>query len=117
MSADLPTLPYPRQPAPARPQPPTPAPAHVPLFPGYPASVPLPLRTSGLAVVGLACALGGLCTGALALLAVVLGHLALRRMRRDPFLRGRGMARATLALGYATLVGLALVAAVLWLSL
>lgn len=112
MSANLPTLPYPRLPVPARALPPTPAPP----FPGYPASMPLPLRTSGLAVVGLACALGGLCTGALAVPAVVLAHLALTRMRHDPFLRGRGMARAALVLGYATLGVLALVMAAIWVS-
>lgn len=117
MSANLPTLPYPRPPAPAHALPPALPPAPVPPFPGYPASVPLPLRTSGLAVVGLACALGGLCTGALALPAVVLGHLALARIRHDPFLRGQGMARAALVMGYATLGVLALLVAVLWMSL
>ena len=100
MPAQPPAIAPHRSPAPrARP----PAPAFPPPFRGYPAAAPLPYRTSGLAVASLLLALGGACTGMLALPAVALGHLALVRMRRDPFLRGRWVARAGLVIGYGTL--------------
>lgn len=93
-----------------------PAPRRPPPFPGYPAAAPLPYRTSGLAVTALLCAVFGLCTGVLAAPAVILAHLALARLRRDPFLRGRGMARAALVLGYGTLIVLTLFVASVWVS-
>jgi hypothetical protein len=66
-------------------------------------------RTSPLAVAALACGIcefGYLYVKALALLlfaAIVLGHIALRQIRRTGE-RGRGLARTALILGYGLLL-------------
>ncbi|SED83312.1 DUF4190 domain-containing protein [Jiangella alba] len=58
-----------------------------------------PRTTSGLAVASLV--LGILWLGWLgSLLAVIFGHVALGKMRRDPSVGGRGLAIAGLVLGY-----------------
>jgi hypothetical protein len=57
----------------------------------------VPLRTSGLAIASLACSLlGPVCC----IPAIICGHLALRRMGREPPLRGYGLAIAGLIIGY-----------------
>jgi len=57
----------------------------------------LPVRTSGLAIASLACSLlGPVCC----IPAIICGHLALRRMGREPALRGYGLAIAGLIIGY-----------------
>lgn len=57
----------------------------------------VPVRTSGLAIASLACSLlGPVCC----IPAVICGHLALRRMGREPALRGYGLAIAGLIIGY-----------------
>ncbi|QHT56819.1 DUF4190 domain-containing protein [Cellulomonas sp. H30R-01] len=66
-----------------------------PVAPGW--SLPPVPRTSGLAVASLVLALCGF-----GLLPVVLGHLALRRIRQTGE-RGSGLAVAGLVLGYTTL--------------
>jgi Domain of unknown function (DUF4190) len=71
-----------------------------------------PARTSGLAVASLVCSLSSLiiCVGWLP--GIICGHIAKAHMRRDPTLKGRGMATAGLIIGYATLIfGVSLVAA------
>ena len=42
--------------------------------------------------------------GAASFVAIVCGHIALHQMREDPHLRGKTMARVSLALGYSGLV-------------
>jgi len=65
-----------------------------------------PQRTSGLAIASLVLALA---LGPLGCIpAVICGHLALRRMNREPSLAGRGLALAGLIVGYIVL-GLSLV--------
>ncbi len=57
----------------------------------------VPVRTSGLAIASLACSLlGPVCC----IPAIICGHLALRRMGREPALRGYGLAIAGLIIGY-----------------
>lgn len=57
----------------------------------------VPARTSGLAVASLACSLlGPVCC----IPAIICGHLALRRLGREPAVRGYGLAIAGLIIGY-----------------
>ncbi len=57
----------------------------------------VPVRTSGLAIASLACSLlGPVCC----IPAIICGHLAVRRMGREPALRGYGLAIAGLIIGY-----------------
>lgn len=68
-------------------------------------------RTSGLAIASLVCGLGGFATCFFtAIPAVICGHLALREIRRDSQVDGRGMAIAGLVIGYLILVGTVLYA-------
>jgi len=64
-----------------------------------------PARTSGLAVASLVFSLVGPIT---CIPAIICGHLALRRIRKEPTLRGRGLALAGLIIGY-TVFGLSIV--------
>ena len=69
-------------------------------------------QTSGLAVGSLVC--GVLFTG---LPAIVLGHIALRKIARSSgSLRGRGLALAGMILGYLSVVALAIICLVIGLS-
>jgi len=64
-----------------------------------------PRTTSGLAIASLMCGIFGIGPGSIA--AVILGHLALRQIRRDPFrLTGKRMAKAGIVLGWVGIVGL-----------
>jgi hypothetical protein len=63
-------------------------------------------KTSGLAVASLVCSLLG---GLGFIPAIICGHMAKARMRRDPSLKGRGLATWGLALGYLSLVGAVMV--------
>jgi hypothetical protein len=68
-----------------------------------------PRATSGLAIGSLVCGIFWV-WGLGAIAAVVLGHLALRQIRREPLrLKGRGMAIAGIILGWLGIVGLAVV--------
>lgn len=63
--------------------------------------VPLGSRTSGLAIASLATGiLGFICDPFLAITAVVLGHIARSQIRKDPTLKGGGMALTGLIFGY-----------------
>lgn len=82
-----------------------PAPAAAPP-PMPPPSAPTAARTSGLAIVSLVCGILGGCFGPLASIpAIITGHIARGRLKRDPSEKGSGMALAGLILGY---TGLAL---------
>ena len=71
-------------------------------------------KTSGLAVASLVCSLLG---GLRFIPAIICGHMAKARMRRDPSLKGGGMATWGLALGYVTLVGVvAMIGAVMFVG-
>jgi hypothetical protein len=65
-------------------------------------------KTSGLAVAslifGILCVLGGTILIIPLLLAVIFGHIAFARCNRDSSLRGKGMAIAGLAMGYASII-------------
>lgn len=63
------------------------------------------VRTSGLAIASLVLSVVGPIT---CIPAIICGHLALRRIRKEPILRGRGLALAGLIIGYIVL-GLAIV--------
>lgn len=85
---------------------------------------PVPVRrNSGLAigalVAGLVGSIGGLITCGLltpgAIVAVILGHISLSRMKQDPTLEGRGMALTGTILGWA-MIGLSILGVVLVLA-
>ncbi|UCG59667.1 MAG: DUF4190 domain-containing protein [Phycisphaerales bacterium] len=61
---------------------------------------PTAARTSGLAIASLVCSLLGPCCS---LPAIICGHVALRKIQRDPALTGRGIALAGLIIGYVIL--------------
>jgi hypothetical protein len=64
--------------------------------------------TNGLAIASLVCSVLGLCTCILAIVGVVLGHIALSQLGRvDNTQEGRGLAIAGLAVGYG-IIGLSL---------
>jgi hypothetical protein len=65
-----------------------------------PAPAPGAQRTSGLAIASLICSLT--CIGLVP--AIICGHLARSRIRRDPTLTGRGFATAGLIISYATVI-------------
>jgi hypothetical protein len=82
-------------------------------LPAHPVT-PAPPRISLLAVAALACAVSAVCTaGISAAPAIVLGHMARRRVRRTGG-RGAGLATAALVLGWlAVLIGAVSLAAAL----
>lgn len=61
-------------------------------------------RTSGLAVASLICSLSSVITCIGWLPGIICGHLAKARIRRDPSLRGQGLATAGLIIGYAIFI-------------
>jgi hypothetical protein len=64
-----------------------------------------PRRTSGLAIGSLVCGIFGWGPGSIA--AVILGHVALRQIRRDPLrIKGKRMATAGIVLGWLGIVAL-----------
>jgi len=76
----------------------------------------VPARTSGLAIASLVFSVVGPIT---CIPAIICGHLALRRIQKDPMLRGHGLALAGLVIGYVVL-GLSLALSIpflLWVSL
>jgi hypothetical protein len=73
--------------------------------PGCQATITVPSeRTSRLAIASLVCSLASLviCVGWLP--GIICGHLAKSRIRRDPSLKGAGLARAGLTIGYLILM-------------
>lgn len=83
-----------------------------PPVPTEPSSAP---RTSGLAIAALVCGILSILGGAMfilpLLLAIIFGHIALSQCNRDPQISGKGMAIAGLALGYASILFVGLMAA------
>ena len=61
-------------------------------------------RTSGLAVASLVCSLSSLVTCVGWLPGIICGHLAKSRIRRNPSLKGNGLATAGLVIGYLILM-------------
>jgi hypothetical protein len=57
-------------------------------------------RNSGLAIASLVCSLSSLVTCIGWLPGIICGHLAKSRLRRDPMLKGTGLATAGLIIGY-----------------
>ena len=67
--------------------------------------VPGATRTSGLAIVSLIAGIPGfVCAPVLGLTAVILGHIARSQIRKDPTLKGSGLALTGLVFGYLWLV-------------
>jgi Domain of unknown function (DUF4190) len=67
-----------------------------------------PRRTSGLAIGSLMCAIFGWGPGSIA--AVILGHVALREIRRDPLrIKGKRMATTGIVLGWLGIVALTVI--------
>jgi hypothetical protein len=90
-----------------------PAPAEFVPGPPVPSTAPSALpeeaavagsRTSGLAIASLVCSLLSFLTCVGWLPGLICGHLAKARIRRDPTLKGRGLATAGLIISYATLL-------------
>jgi len=82
-----------------------------------PQSSPLPEveRTSGLAIASLVLGILGIFIGPLAILAIIFGAVAIAQTRKDPGLKGKGIALAGLVCG---IVGLGLwVVALVWFGL
>jgi DNA-directed RNA polymerase subunit RPC12/RpoP len=63
-------------------------------------AVPVASRNSGLAIASLVCSLSSLVTCVGWLPGIICGHLAKSRLRRDPSLKGQGLATAGLVIGY-----------------
>ena len=80
-----------------------PLPETPPPFTGYDATTAAP-RTSALAVASLACSLASLVTCVGWLPGIICGHMARTRMRRDSSLKGKGLAKAGLIIGYSVLM-------------
>ena len=70
--------------------------------PGNPATAVQ--RTSGLAIASLVCSLSSLITCLGWLPGIICGHLAMSRIRRNPSLKGSGLATAGLIIGYVILI-------------
>jgi len=70
-----------------------------PAIPGYVHNIPVPTgeRTSGLAIASL---VSNIVCGIGSLVAIVLGHLSLAEIKKNPALQGRGIALAGLIIGY-----------------
>jgi len=104
--------------APAKPQRTTVAlPARVP--PAPPRREPAvagPVRTSGLAVASLICSAGSFIFIPFGFIpGIICGHIARRHLAQNPLLRGRGLAKAGLILGY-TVLGLYIIAVAVLLA-
>jgi hypothetical protein len=89
--------------------PPTPVQTSVPPAPpvsiaGMPAARAVPVtptdQTSGMAIGALVSGIIGLFFSIIFLLPIILGHMALSQIRKNPYLKGSGMALAGLILGY-----------------
>jgi hypothetical protein len=63
-----------------------------------------PKITNGLAIASLACGIFGIGPGSV--VAIILGHIALRQIRREPLrFSGKGLANAGIVLGWLGVVG------------
>ncbi len=74
-------------------------------------------QTSGLAVASLVCSLLSLVTVVGWLPGIICGHIAKSRIRRNPLLKGNGLATAGLLLGYLTFMSELMIGAVLVMRL
>ncbi|HZR21759.1 MAG TPA: DUF4190 domain-containing protein [Verrucomicrobiae bacterium] len=80
-------------------------PAKLPLRPPQQAvAAPIAAKTSGLAVASLVCSIGSFVIIPLFIPGIICGHVAMKRIAQNPALRGRGMAKAGLIIGYVALV-------------
>ena len=57
-------------------------------------------KTSGLAIASLVCGVVGLLCGLLSIAAIICGHMSRSQIKKDPTLRGSGLALSGLILGY-----------------
>jgi Domain of unknown function (DUF4190) len=71
--------------------------------PPLPSTPPQTRTTSGLAIISLVAGVISLCGGLTSIFAIIFGHLALSKIRRNPAVEGRGLAVAGLVLGYSLL--------------
>jgi hypothetical protein len=82
-----------------------------PALPPPPPSAPTPAsnrRTNGMAIASLCCSVGSYFTGVTWILGIILGHIAMGQIKRDPTQTGRGIAIAGIVIGYVTLAMLVL---------
>jgi uncharacterized protein DUF4190 len=81
-------------------------PAKLPLRPPQQAmAAPIAAKTSGLAVASLVCSIGSFVIIPFGFIpGIICGHMAMKRIAQNPGLRGRGMAKAGLIIGYVGLV-------------
>jgi hypothetical protein len=105
-------VPFPTEPAGAAAN--VPPPETPPPWTGYNAALPVP-QTSGLAIASLVCSLASLVTCVSWLPGIICGHLAKSRIRRNPSLKGSGLATTGLTIGYLIfMVEAATVTAYVW---
>jgi hypothetical protein len=75
-----------------------PSPVAAPTISGAP--VPAGERTSGMAIAALVCGLSAVIIGITFIPAIILGHLSLGEIKRNPGMQGRGLAITGLVFGY-----------------
>jgi len=90
-------------------------PAKLPLRPPSQTAAPVAAKTSGLAVASLVCSVGSFIIIPFGFIpGIICGHMALKRIAKNPALRGTGLAKAGLIVGYVALaLALLVVAAIL----
>jgi hypothetical protein len=81
-------------------------PAKLPLRPPSQATAaPVAPKTSGLAIASLICSIGSFCIIPFGFIpGIICGHMAMKRLAQTPSLRGAGLAKAGLIIGYVGLV-------------
>ena len=89
-------------------------PARLPLRPPPAQPIPQPAKTSGLAMASLICSIGSFVIIPFGFVpGIICGHLAMKQLTREPGLKGRGLAKAGLVVGYVGLVLCAILAVAL----
>jgi Domain of unknown function (DUF4190) len=80
-------------------------PARLPPKPPPTGVPPQSAKTSGLAIASLICSIGNFLIIPLGFIpGIICGHLAMKQLAREPVLKGRGLAKAGLIIGYVGLV-------------
>jgi len=72
-----------------------------PQQPGYGAPMPQQQKTDGMAIASMVCSLVGLCIAGiiLGLVGIILGIISLGRIKKNPNLKGKGMALTGIIVG------------------
>ena len=90
-------------------------PARIPPKPPPMQSTAPPGKTSGLAIAAIICSVGSFLIIPFGFIpGIICGHLAMKQLAREPLLKGRGLAKAGLIVGYVALALSVLVLVVLF---